>query len=75
MADRPDAKSVYARTTISMRQQDADWLQQQSDTISNVVGFNAGISFVIRLMVRYFVRNNISMMDIHRASVNQESDQ
>lgn len=74
MADQPEQKSTYSRTTISMRQSDADWLQQQSNLIADQVGFSAGISFVIRLMVRYFIRNRISILDIHRASMNQDQE-
>lgn len=74
MADQPDNKSTYTRTTISMRQSDADWLQLQSNLIADQVGFSAGISFVIRLMVRYFIRNRISILDMHRASMNQDQE-
>ena len=51
------------RTTISVRARDELWLKNQQKEISSIIGINVGLSFVVRMMIRYFIAHKINLND------------
>lgn len=51
------------RTTISIRAMDEKWLREQHDIVSGIIGMNVGMSFIFRLMIKYFIVNKLSLKD------------
>jgi len=49
------------RITVSIRESDYQHLVALENQVSQSIGFNVGISFVLRLIVRFLIRNNIDV--------------
>ena len=49
------------RTGFSLRTSDYQWLSEQERLISSVAGIDVGVSFVVRIMIRYFIANQLDL--------------
>lgn len=49
------------RITVSIREADHQYLVALEQQVSDQLGFQVGVSFVLRLMIRFLIRNNIDV--------------
>lgn len=65
------------RMSFSMSPHDQAWFKRQEQEIANLVGFPVGFSFILRLMIKFFVNNKISLRDYRKileSPVQQNTD-
>jgi len=68
------ATNNIVRTTISVRARDEQWLKDQQLEISKIIGINVGLSFIVRLMIRYFIAHKINLNDYRSFTDSSETN-
>lgn len=60
------------RITVSIRESDHQYLTQLQKSVSDQIGFDVGVSFVLRLIVQFLIRNKI---DVSKQAIPEPSSE